>query len=193
MSSDTPLNPRQEKFARLYYAGPEHLRGNGRRCYMKAYELDNPQSADTGASRLLRNEKVRARIRELRDEAAQEAKARARDWWEMYPEAQETLLKAARGKLEFNHPEQLRSAVRAAQEIVSRCEGTAKQVHEHNVQEEGIVVHVAGAPHPPQEEYAQEVEEADYDLVEEAGDEDDENAEELQVRVGGRPSAQWDR
>lgn len=193
MSHTNELNPRQEEFARLYYAGPEELRGNGRRCYMEAYDLDNPQSADTGASRLLRNEKVRARMEELREEAAEEAKARARDWWELYPQAQETLLKAARGDLEFDHPEQLRSAVKAAKEIVGRCEGTVKQVHEHSVQKEAIVVRVAGAPHPTQEEYyedEEEIEDADYELLEE-GQAPHEVAEEeeddFEIRVGGRP------
>lgn len=157
MSDDKPLNPRQEEFARLYYAGPEHLRGNGRRCYMEAYDQDDPECADAAASRLLGRDKVRARIRELRDQAAQEAKARARDWWEIYPEAQETLRKAACGELDFDHPEQLRTAVKAAQEVVSRCEGTVKQVHEHSVQQESIVVHVAGAPvENPEEVYGQD-------------------------------------
>lgn len=156
MSTKPDLNPRQEEFARLYYAGPEHLRGNGRRCYMEAYDQDDPECADAAASRLLGRDKVRARIRELRDQAAQEAKARARDWWELYPAAQETLRKAATGDLEFEHPEQLRTAVKAAQEIVSRCEGTVKQVHEHAVNQKAIVVQVAGTPvEDPEEVYGE--------------------------------------
>lgn len=143
------LNPRQEKFARLYYAGPDELRGNGRRCYLEAYETDNPQSADTGASRLLRNEKVRARIEELREEAAEEAKARARDWWELYPDAQETLLEAAHGDVPGESPQDKRSAVEAAKEIVARCLGSVKLQHEHNLQGQAIVAVTAGPDQEP--------------------------------------------
>lgn len=146
------LTPRQEEFARLYYAGPDHLRGNGRRCYLEAYETDNPQSADTGASRLLRNEKVRARIEELREEAAKEAKTRAKDWWELYPEAQETLLAAAEGEAPGETPQDKRSAVEAAKEIVARCLGSVKLQHEHSLDGQAIVAHVAGAPAQPREE-----------------------------------------
>lgn len=47
--------------------------------------------------------------------------------------------------------------MKAAQEIVSRCEGTVKQVHEHAVHQEGIVVHVAGAPvENPEEVYGED-------------------------------------
>ncbi len=150
MSANDSLNPRQEKFARLYYAGPDHLRGNGTRCYLEAYETENEDSAAVGASRLLGNDKVRARIEEIREEVAEEAKARARDWWELYPDAQRTLHQVARGEFEYEEPEELRSAVKASQEIVARCEGTPKQKHEHQIQQEPIIAYVAGPPHSPE-------------------------------------------
>jgi hypothetical protein len=96
------------------------------------------------ASRMLRHEGVAARLRELRDESAAEARARARDWWELFPEAQETLYRAAIGELDFGDPEKLRSAVKAAQEIVGRCEGTVVQQHKMQSAHAGIIVQVAG-------------------------------------------------
>ena len=90
-------------------------------------------------------------MRELRDLAALEARARLRDWVELAPEAQETLRRAAAGELRFEgasdrvEPELIRSAVRAASEILDRALGTVKQMHEHRVQG-GIVVAVAGPP-----------------------------------------------
>lgn len=74
MSEDKPLNPRQEEFARLYYAGPDEVRGNATRCYQEAYPDSSYEAAASNAYRLLRHDGVRARIRELREEAAEEAK-----------------------------------------------------------------------------------------------------------------------
>lgn len=138
------LNPRQDKFARLYCAGPDELQGNATRAYMAAYPDCTYESAATNAHRLLKHEGVRARIRELREEAAEEAKARARDWWELYPSAQETLRKAANGEPPGETPQDKRSAVEAAKEIVARCLGSVKQQHEFQVQGQQIVAHVLG-------------------------------------------------
>lgn len=163
MTKPTDLTPQQEEFARLYYAGPEELRGNATRCYLEVYYgghegVESGQSiyrtASANASHLLHRDKVLARIAEIRDEAAGRAKARARSWWEMYPDAQRTLWAAITGRwgdLDTgpNHvwdDEAKRSAVKAAQEVVERCEGTAKQVHEHRVRG-GILVQVAGPSH----------------------------------------------
>lgn len=64
-----------------------------------------------------------------------------------------------------------------------------KQVHEHNVAQSPIVVRVAGAPHAPQEEYQVQVEEADYELLEDESDEDASADDELEGRVAGWPPA----
>ena len=70
---------------------------------------------------------------------------------ELAPEAQETLRKAAAGELVFPkadaklRPELLRSAVKAAIEVLDRALGTTKHMHEHKVQG-GIIVAVAGPP-----------------------------------------------
>lgn len=156
------LNPNQEEFARLYYAGPDPLRGNATRCYLQAYYGGHEDYSDgdrtynvaaTSGHRLLQNPKVRARIAELRDEAAESARLRARSWWELYPDAQRTLWAAITGRwADLGPPSQVwddearRSAVKAAQEVVERCEGTSRQVHEHRVQG-GIMVQVAGPDH----------------------------------------------
>jgi hypothetical protein len=86
----------------------------------------------------------------LREIAAAECTARLRNWMELAPEAQEALRKATAGELRFDasdrvEPELLRSAVRAASEILDRALGTTKQMHEHRVQG-GIIVAVAGPP-----------------------------------------------
>ncbi len=145
------LSPQQSRFAELYIAGPDDLRGNGTRCYQVAYPTaHSKQAACESASRLLRRPQVRARIAQLREIAAAECTARLRNWMELAPDAQETLRKAAAGTLAFDvdvkvEPEKIRSAVRAATEILDRALGTTKQMHEHRVGG-GIVVRVAGPP-----------------------------------------------
>lgn len=154
----TDLTPQQEKFCRLYYAGPDDLRGNATRAYLEAYTGDHTRydstdrrykSAAASASALLKREKVRARIDALRREAAEAARTRARSWWELYPEAQRVLLVAMTGRwgtLDGGpwDDEGRRSAVKAAREVVERCEGTAKQVHEHR--HRGAVRFVVAGP-----------------------------------------------
>jgi hypothetical protein len=89
-------------------------------------------------------------VQELREEAAEAAKARLKSWWELAPNAQETLNKAMTGDLRFPEagpklePEMIRSAIRAAQEVLDRALGTPKQMHDHQVQGQSVVVHVAG-------------------------------------------------
>jgi len=146
-----PLSPQQSRFAELYIAGPDDLRGNGTRCYQVAYPTaHSKQAACESASRLLRRPQVRARIAQLREIAAAECTARLRNWMELAPDAQDTLRKAAAGRLRFEasdrvEPELVRSAVRASSEILDRALGTTKQMHEHKVQG-GIIVAVAGPP-----------------------------------------------
>ncbi len=90
---------------------------------------------------------------ELREAAGAECTARLRNWMELAPDAQETLRAAAAGELALKwadadpklQPELLRSAVRAATEILDRALGTTKQMHEHKIQG-GIIVAVAGPP-----------------------------------------------
>ncbi len=88
---------------------------------------------------------------QLREIAAAECTAKLRNWMELAPDAQETLRAAAAGELVFDQadpklwPEMLRSAVRAATEILDRALGTTKQMHEHKLHG-GIVVRVAGPP-----------------------------------------------
>ncbi len=152
MNKRSPCSPSEESFAVLYVAGPDGLRGNGTRAYLEAYPgCSSVQAAGVGATRLLKRDRVRVRMKELRDEAAAAARARLRNWMELAPDAQETLRRASAGELVFPQadpklrPELLRSAVRAASEILDRALGTVKQMHEHRIQG-GIVVAVAGPP-----------------------------------------------
>ncbi len=151
MRTRRPLSPQQARFAELYVAGPDDIRGNGTRAYLAAYPTCHSESAaKTSASRLLRRDNVRARMAQLREMAAAECTARLRSWMELAPDAQETLRAAAAGELDFKgdpklQPEKLRSAVRAATEILDRALGTTKQMHEHKIQG-GIIVAVAGPP-----------------------------------------------
>lgn len=149
-SDEHDLTHQQEEFCKLFYAGDDPIRGNQTRAYMEAYygrqyEPNSPKynQAASAASTLIRKEKVRARIAEIREECAEEAKKRARDWWELYPEAQQTLMRAARGELSGDEQDK-RSAVEAAKEIVARCLGSVKIQHEHQVKGQAIVAHVAG-------------------------------------------------
>ena len=90
-------------------------------------------------------------MRELRAEAERASKDKLRSWMSLAPDAQRTLHLAAQGKLTFEgvtdpreRAEVLRSAVRASQEILDRALGTTKQMHEHQVTGQAVVVHVAG-------------------------------------------------
>lgn len=141
------LNPRQEKFAQLYYAGPDDLRGNATRCYLEAYPDSSYDAAKSNAYRLLTHDGVRARMRELRHEAAEAARARARSWWEMYPDAQVVLARALRGDWpEAMDSQDKRSAVEAAVEVLDRAEGPPAILHEHR-QSGQVTFHVAGPDH----------------------------------------------
>ena len=88
---------------------------------------------------------------QLREIAAAECTARLRNWMELAPQAQECLRDAITGRLAFPEadpkvePEKIRSAVRAAIEVLDRALGTTKQMHEHRVGG-GIIVAVAGPP-----------------------------------------------
>ena len=90
-------------------------------------------------------------MRELREITTAECIARLRPWMELAPDAQETLRAAGAGELVFPdadpklQPELIRSAVRAATEILDRALGTTKHMHDHRVQG-GIIVAVAGPP-----------------------------------------------
>ena len=137
MGKQLTCSPSEERFAVLYVAGPDALRGNGTRCYLEAYpSCRSEQAAAANACRLLKRDRVRAHMAELRAQASAEARARLRDWWELAPAAQETLRKAAAGELRFREadqrvePELIRSAVRAAEHILDRALGTVKQQHD---------------------------------------------------------------
>jgi phage terminase small subunit len=68
-ASERRLTPRQEKFAHGYVA-----LGSAAAAYRQAYDAENMarKSVHEAASRLLRNRKVAARIKEIRDRTAQE-------------------------------------------------------------------------------------------------------------------------
>jgi hypothetical protein len=153
------LSERERDFALLYVAGDDDVRGNGTRSYLKAYYDDvdaevgssHFRSAGSNARRLLKRERVVAHMRELRAEAERASKDKLRSWMSLAPDAQRTLHLAAQGKLTFEgvtdpreRAEVLRSAVRASQEILDRALGTTKQMHEHQVTGQAVVVHVAG-------------------------------------------------
>ncbi len=146
------LSPQQSRFAELYIAGPDDLRGRAGRCYRVAYPgCSSDRSAAPSASRLLRLASVRAYMAQLREIAAADSKARLRNWMELAPDAQDTLRKAYSGELVFPkadpklQPEMIRSAVKAAIEVLDRALGTTKHMHEHKLHG-GIVVAIAGPP-----------------------------------------------
>lgn len=68
----TDVNARQELFCRLYSTDKEFF-GNGVECYTEAYDVDQRKPnwymvAAAGASRLLKNVKIIARINEILNE-----------------------------------------------------------------------------------------------------------------------------
>lgn len=149
-SEQLKLTPTEEAFAVLYYAAEDpELRGNATQCYAVARfgerlppDHDRYQSAATGGSRLLKREKVRARMREIRDEAEERAKQRAASFWEDVPDARETLRWAISGDWpeEFEGDDQAkRSAIEAAKTVIERAYGTPKLQHEHRVSGQAIV------------------------------------------------------
>lgn len=161
----TEVSPTEELFARLYYAAEDpDIRGNATKCYALAYwnehvnqEHDRYQSAATGGWRLLRRDRVRERMVEIRDEAEERAKERATSFWEDVPEARETLRWALTGDWpeEFEDDDQAkRSAVEAAKTILERAYGSVKLQHEHQLTGQAIVAVTAGPDQqqePPEE------------------------------------------
>lgn len=146
------LNPRQEAFCRKYYAGSDEVRGNGTEAYLAAYDTDNRNAAAVGASRLLKRDKIRARIREIREEAAEDAKLRVSKWWEDVPQARQTLRWALTGNWpeEFEDDDQAkRSAVEAAQTVIERAYGSVQLQHEHRISGQAIVAVTAGPDQTP--------------------------------------------
>lgn len=142
----------EDLFAQLYYAG-EHpkIRGNRTRSYAEAYwgegleiepKTTRYKSAVKGGKRLSTRDRVRARIREIRDAAEERAKERAASWWEDVPNARQTIRWALTGNWpeEFQGDDQAkRSAIEAAKEVFERAYGTPKLQHEHRVSGQAIV------------------------------------------------------
>ena len=151
MGKRLTCSPAEDCFAGLYVAGPDGLRGNGTRAYLEAYpSCTSEQAAAANACRLLKRDRVRARMRELREQASADARARFRDWWELAPAAQETIRLTAAGLFDPMpdaphgvRAEAIRSGVRSAQEVLNRAEGTPQQLHELRI-ETGITVAIAG-------------------------------------------------
>ena len=65
-------------FASLYIGGPDHLRGNGKKCYQEIWPQSSDRSAETFASRKLSTDKVQAYIKENVAMITQEAIERAK-------------------------------------------------------------------------------------------------------------------
>lgn len=139
------LTPQAEQFIILYVAGPDDVRGNGTRSYLKAYpNTTNEKVAGASASRLLKRESVRARIKELRDDAEEESRARLRSWMALAPEAQGVLEQAMRGEWPKGwSDEAIRSALKAAQETLDRALGNVKQMHSEQGSGQTVNVFVA--------------------------------------------------
>jgi len=125
MGDRSNLTSGEEAFALAYVAGPDGTQGNGTLSYLHAFpRCSSKVTAGASACRLLKRERVQARLAELRAEAAQGVRDKLRSWWELAPEAQATLERAAAGTLPGKwSDERIRSAVKAAQYIVDRCEG----------------------------------------------------------------------
>lgn len=166
MTEETPapvpenLTVGEEEFCRLYVHGDadaDHtLVGNASRSYHEAYDC-TLSTARSAAYRLLRRDRVRARIKELREEARSVLDEVMPDWKDEVRSAMRTLRWARTGKWpdRFEDDDQAkRSAVEAAKHTLDRALGSPKQMHELDVNRRSIVVQVAGPPHEPQEEDA---------------------------------------
>ena len=119
------LTPGEEAFALAYVAGPDGMQGNGTLSYLHAFPKTSSKAvAGSLGSRLLKRARVQTRIAGLRSEAARGVRDRLRSWWDLAPEAQATLERAAAGSLPAGwSDERIRSAVKSAQYIIDRCEG----------------------------------------------------------------------
>lgn len=119
------LSPQEESFAMLYVAGDDETRGNATESYFRAYGGNMSRStAANGGSRLVRRERVRARMRDIREQAERDAKARLVSFMAEASKAQRTLLQA----MTLDWPagttdQEMRSAVEAAKEWLTRALG----------------------------------------------------------------------
>ncbi len=67
------LSPKEREVADLYRAGPDEVRGNGKRCYLKIHPNAKDKSAESMGSRMLRRVKVAAYLKLKGDLATKEA------------------------------------------------------------------------------------------------------------------------
>lgn len=156
------MTPEQEQFCRYYVHGDPDaertIQGNASRSYYRAYDC-KLTTARSAAFRLLKRERVRTRIAELREEARSVLDEVMPDWRDEVASAMRTLRWARTGKWpdRFAGDDQAkRSAVKAAEQTLDRALGSVKQMHEVNVNQRSILVQVAGPAHQPQEEDAKE-------------------------------------
>ena len=139
------LTEQAERFVMLYVAGTEETRGNGTQAYLRAYpNTTNKKVAGASASRLLTRESVRVRMKAVRDEAEAEATARLRSWMSLAPKAQAVLDTAMEGDWPKGwSDEQIRTALKAAQEALDRALGSTKHMHSEGAGGQTINVFVA--------------------------------------------------
>lgn len=119
--------------------------GRPTEAYQAVYECKRG-SAQSGAHRLMKREEVRTRIREIRDDLAEQAKARALDWWERVPKAQQTLLDAMDGRY-AGDDDSGRARIQAAIQWLDRALGTPRDMHGRQLEGAPIQVFVAGPAH----------------------------------------------
>ncbi len=137
MAPAKTLPDTHERMARLYLGGPDGVVGNATESYARAFPSDGltrTQQQQRG-NRVIRSQRVRVRLTELRAEAISQADPekveRLREWVELAPDAQQTLHRAATGTLPASwSDEDKRQAVRAAERILDRAIGkVADTVH----------------------------------------------------------------
>lgn len=147
-------NDRRERFVQYLVAGhpdPDtDTLGNATAAYQAVYDCKRG-SAQSGGHRLMTTEAVRARVRELREELAEQAMDRAKDWRQEVPRMQQVIIDVAAGKY-AHEDDNGRARLQAAIHWLDRHYGTVREMHELQVQGQAIIARVAGPPHSPPEE-----------------------------------------
>lgn len=136
MSDDRKLdNVRWERFCNLFVFGnPKHDReappedpdnppdtqGNATQSYIVAGYKARGAAASSAASRLLKDVRIQARIRELRDEETRIMAVRLRQWKAVLPKAQDVLIRALEGE------DVSAQQIQAAKEVIEQAVGPTR-------------------------------------------------------------------
>lgn len=129
------LSATERRFALEYFGG--EYAGNGVQCYRLIHPDATYESASVLASNLLKLDKVKQFLRDLREKAVQATMARLAPWQELAVECQAIVMATARGELRS------RIAFDAAKHVLDRAYGLPVATSEIRVMDHARMAELA--------------------------------------------------